>query len=110
MTNLLTRRVMNNEIIQSLIGNAIITTAYLANELCIQTNGQNIIPEEDYLYIVKDFQTIISKRIMPMKGPQDIKEEAQKYIKGLLLRLTKESENESASGLSHSSPTDPVSE
>jgi hypothetical protein len=107
--SLLTRRVMNNEIIQSLIGNAIITTAYLANELCIQTSGQNIIPEEDYLYIVKDFQTVISKRIMPVKSQDDIKEEAKKYIKELLSRLTKESENESTNGLSHSSPTDPAS-
>ena len=73
-----------NEVISGLVANAIITTAQLANELCIQTKGEFIIPEADYLHLVKDFQYRIAKRIMPLKTSQELKEEATKFIKELL--------------------------
>ena len=85
-----------NEIISGLVANAILTTAQLANELCIQTKGEFIIPEADYLHIVKEFQYRIAKRIMPIKTSDDLKDEATKYIKELL-EISKGSENGSSS-------------
>jgi hypothetical protein len=74
----------NTEIIQSIIANAIVTTARLANELSIQTKGEFLIPEEDYIHIVKDFQAVLAKRIMPLKTKTDLEEESRKYISQLL--------------------------
>jgi hypothetical protein len=85
MMNLSTRRVMNqNEIITSLIANSIITTASIANEISIQTKGEYIIPESDYLHIVKEFQVRLSKRIMPLVTQDDLRGEVKSYVEGLL--------------------------
>jgi hypothetical protein len=70
--------------LSSLIGNAIVTTAVLCNEISIQTDGKFILPEEDYLLLVKDFQTVLSKRLMPVKSSLDVKEEARKFVKDLV--------------------------
>lgn len=94
---------MNQEqILSNLIANSIVMTAHLANEICIQTNGAFIIPETDYLYIVKEFQVKLAKRLMPVKSQEDIKDEAKKFITDLLSKLTKENENESSNGVSDS--------
>lgn len=82
-----------DQVISSLVGHAIILTAHLANEVCIQTNGQFIVPENDYLEIVKEFQFRLSKRIMPVKSEQDLKEESKKYIAELIKNSTKGTED-----------------
>lgn len=82
-----------NEIIQGLIANSILITAQLSNEVSIQTKGEFIIPEQDYLHLVKEFQVRIAKRIMPIKTQSDLKDEAQKYVSELLESLKKEPED-----------------
>jgi hypothetical protein len=82
-----------NEILSGLIANAVIITAHLANEICVQTQGQYIIPEEDYLHLVKDFQVSLAKRIMPVKSRDDIKEEAKKFITALMESFKKGDED-----------------
>ena len=69
-----------NEVLSGLITNAILMTAQLANEVCIQTKGEFLVPETDYLHLVKEFQYRIAKRIMPIQTQDDLKEEARKYI------------------------------
>jgi hypothetical protein len=94
---------MNQEqIISNLISNSILMTAHLANEVCIQTNGVSIIPETDYLYIVKEFQVRLAKRIIPVKSQDDVKDEARKFITELLSKLTKGVEDESFVGVPNS--------
>lgn len=75
---------MNEQILAEVISNSIITTAILANEMCIQSNGLYILPEVDYLYYVKDFQFKISRRLMPIKNQEDLKLEAKAYISEII--------------------------
>lgn len=99
MMSLLIRRVMNQgEIVQNLIANAIMLTAQLANEVTIQTKGEFLVPESDYLHLVKEFQVRLAKRIMPVRTQEDIKEEAKKFI----AEIIKNSQSEDNSGTSDS--------
>jgi hypothetical protein len=75
---------MDSQIIGELISNAIITTAYIANEMCVQSNGMFLIPETDYLHYVKDFQATMARKIVPIKTTEDFKEEVKKYIREIL--------------------------
>jgi hypothetical protein len=79
-----------NEIIGQLVANSIILTAQLANEVCIQTRGEFIVPESDYIHLVKEFQVRLAKRLMPVKTNADVKEEASKFISELLSKNSQE--------------------
>lgn len=75
---------MQEQIIGQMVASSIMTTALLANELCIQSKGEFIIPEIDYVAYVKDFQVIISRSLHPVLTNEILKEEAKKYISELL--------------------------
>lgn len=75
---------MNEQIAMNLVSNAIVTTAMLANEMNIQTKGEFLIPEEDYLHYVKAFQFKLSKRLVPIQSKEDLKLEAKAYIAEIL--------------------------
>jgi hypothetical protein len=78
---------MNNEVLGQLIANGIVTTALLSNELCIQTKGEYLIPESDYLHYVKDFQHTLARKIVPVSSLEGMREEASKYISELITKL-----------------------
>lgn len=82
-----------NEIIQGLVANSILLTAHIANEVSIQTKGESIVPEQDYLHLVKEFQVRIAKRIMPIRTQEDLKEEAKKFVTELIENSNKEEVN-----------------
>jgi hypothetical protein len=72
--------------------NAIFTTALLANELCVQTQGQFIIPELDYIHYVQDFNYKMAKKIIPIKTHDDFKDEVKKYVSELI-KASQETDN-----------------
>lgn len=86
---------MQEQIIGQMVANSIMTTALLANELCIQSKGEFIIPEIDYVAYVKDFQVIISRSLHPVLTNEILKEEAKKYISELLSKHQESSNAES---------------
>jgi hypothetical protein len=100
----------HDEVISNLIGNAILLTAQLANEFCIQTKGEFIIPEADYLHLVKDFQVRVSKRIMPVRTQEDLKSEATKYVTELLEKSKKENTHDGINEQGSNSSTVGVSD
>lgn len=85
-----------------LIANSILTTALLANEVCIQTKGEFILQEEDYIYVVKNFQTELTRKIVPIKTQSELKEEARKYITEILKKLSSEESNDSGANSTES--------
>ena len=87
---------------EMIVGNAILTTALLANEVCVQTKGEFILQEEDYIYVVKNFQVALSKKIMPVKTQEELKQEAKKYISELLIQLSSNGEENGESGTNKS--------
>jgi hypothetical protein len=89
---------MNNEVVGQLIANAIVTTALLSNELCIQTKGEYLIHESDYLHYVKDFQDTLARKIVPVSSLEGMREEASKYISELLIIKLKGNEDGTDSG------------
>ncbi len=68
------------DIIKQMVGNAVLITGVIANAWFVETKGEYLIPEEDYLDLVNAFQTRLAKRLMPAKTIQDLREEAQKYV------------------------------
>jgi hypothetical protein len=91
---------VNNNQIGSIVNNAIMTTALLANEVCIQTKGEFLFHEQDYSRLVGNFQIMISKKIMPPKTQQDLRNEITKYITDILKQLNEEKSNDNTSGTS----------
>jgi hypothetical protein len=84
----------NENQVNGLISNAILTTAMLSNEVCIQTKGESLFPEHDYVSLVGNFQLIMSKKIMPPKNQTELKEEAKKYITDILRKLNEGNDND----------------
>jgi hypothetical protein len=87
-----------------MVANAVLTTALLANEICIQTKGEFVLQEEDYIVVVKNFQVALSRKIMPVKTQADLKEEAKKYIADLLKQLSSGVENGESGNTSELKP------
>lgn len=69
------------------IMDAIYVTAMMANELCVQSKGELLIPEEDYMAHVSLFKTQASSRIIAIQSKDDLKEEMKKYVVGLLSKF-----------------------
>lgn len=86
---------MQEQIIGQLVSNSILTTALLSNELCVQSKGEFIIPENDYVAYVRDFQVIISRSLHTVITNEILKQEAKKYISELLLKYQESSNAES---------------
>jgi len=84
----------NGTQVNGLISNAILTTAMLANEVSIQTNGEFLFQEPDYVKLVSNFQLVLSKMIMQPRSQQDLKDAAKKYITEILNQINKDNEND----------------
>jgi hypothetical protein len=83
------------------IMDAIYVTAMMANELCVQSKGELLIPEEDYMVHVSLFKTQANSRIIAIQTKDDLKDEMKKYVVGLLSKF-QEAENVGNDGVSKS--------
>jgi hypothetical protein len=84
----------NGNQVGNLLNNAITTTAILANEVSIQTNGEFLMHEQDYVSLVGNFQLVLSKKIMQPKTADELKDEAKKYITDILKKLNMGNKND----------------
>lgn len=88
----------NGNQVGNLINNAILTTAMIANEVCIQSKGEWMLPEQDYAPIIQNFQLVMSKKIMPPKTHNELKEEIKKYVTEIIKQLSEGESNDKGIG------------
>ena len=104
------QNIIRPENVELMVANSILTTALLSNEVCIQTKGEFILQEEDYIIVVKNFQAQLAKKIVPIRTQDELRDEAKKYIADLLLKLNNGVSNEvTENGSSDNSESNKVS-
>lgn len=91
-----------NEGLKALIANSIITTAGIANELFIVSNGTMLLAETDYVTLVANFQQAMAKKIMPIKTTLEFKEEIKKFVAELYPSLLQQFNDKESSNATES--------
>jgi len=86
------------EIIKLMVGSAVMSVTAICNEWIVQTQGKYLLPEEEVLSLLEEFQHRLAKRLMPAKTIDDIREEAAKFVSDILARAKEALNADSGNG------------
>ena len=77
--------------IGEVINATIATTALLANRFSVALKGEYLLPDEDYIRLVPEFQRRLSRLIMPIRTKDELVAKADEFINELLKEMKNES-------------------